>query len=191
MLDGQMFDGQVLDGQVLDGQVWSFGDDINTDLIAPTPYIYMPAKEQAKHVFEANRPGWVQQVKPGDLIVAGRNFGMGSSRPAPMGLAALSIGGVLADSINALFFRNCVSFGLLALECPGVSRMLEEGQRARISIEDFTVQNLATGATLPAVPIPSSLIRLMRRGGIFPLLESEGLILPRRADEPAKESAQQ
>jgi 3-isopropylmalate/(R)-2-methylmalate dehydratase small subunit len=186
-----MLEDQMLDGQMLDGQVWRFGDDINTDLIAPTPYIYMPAKEQAKHVFEANRPGWVDQVGAGDFIVAGRNFGMGSSRPAPMALAALSIGGVLADSINALFFRNCVSFGLLALECPGVSRLLEEGQCARVSIDDFTVQNLGTGATLSAVPIPSSLIQLMRRGGIFPLLESEGLIRPRQGDEPAKESAQQ
>jgi len=186
-----MLEDQMLDGQMLDGQVWRFGDDINTDLIAPTPYIYMPAKEQAKHVFEANRPGWIDQVGAGDFIVAGRNFGMGSSRPAPMALAALSIGGVLADSINALFFRNCVSFGLLALECPGVSRLLEEGQCARVSIDDFTVQNLGTGATLSAVPIPSSLIQLMRRGGIFPLLESEGLIRPRQGDEPAKESAQQ
>src|SRR5437868_14269415 len=107
MLDRPMLDGQMLDGQVLDGHVWSFGDDINTDLIATTPYIYMPVKEQAKHVFEANRPGWVRQVKAGEFIGAGRYFGMGSSRPAPMALAALSIGDVLADSINALFFRNC------------------------------------------------------------------------------------
>ena len=74
---------------MLEGKVWTFGDDINTDLIAPTPYIYMPAKDQAKHVFEANRPGWVNDMKAGDFIVAGRNFGMGSSRPAPMVLNAL------------------------------------------------------------------------------------------------------
>ena len=87
-----------------------------------------PPKDQAKHVFEANRPGWVNEMRAGDFIVAGRNFGMGSSRPAPMVLNALSVGCVLADSINALFFRNCVSFGLLALECPGVSEMFQEGQ---------------------------------------------------------------
>jgi 3-isopropylmalate/(R)-2-methylmalate dehydratase small subunit len=175
---------------MVDGDVWVFGDDINTDLIAPTPYIYLPAKEQARHVFEANRPGWVDEVKPGDFIVAGRNFGMGSSRPAPMVLNALSIGCVLADSINALFFRNCVSFGLLALECPGVSRLLQEGQRARVSFDDFTVRNLATGQALKTVPVPPALISLMRSGGIFPLLEREGLIAPKRAGEAAQETAQ-
>ncbi len=175
---------------MLEGDVWIFGDDINTDLIAPTPYIYLPAKEQARHVFEANRPGWVDEMKPGDFIVAGRNFGMGSSRPAPMALNALSVGCVLADSINALFFRNCVSFGLLALECPGVSRLFQEGQRASVSVDDFTVRNLATGQTLAAVPVPSALISLMRAGGIFPLLESEGLIKPVSAGGAAHDSAQ-
>src|SRR5258707_5434995 len=136
---------------MVDGDVWIFGDDINTDLIAPTPYIYLPAKEQARHVFEANRPGWIDEMKAGDFIVAGRNCGMGSSRPAPMVLNALSVGCVLADSINALFFRNCVSFGLLALECPGVSRLFQEGQRARVSFRDFTIRNLATEETLKAV----------------------------------------
>ena len=165
---------------MLEGKVWLFGDDINTDLIAPTPYIYMPAKDQAKHVFEANRPGWVNEMRAGDFIVAGRNFGMGSSRPAPMVLNALSVGCVLADSINALFFRNCVSFGLLALECPGVSEMFQEGQRARsVSFEDFSIENVETGTKLTAVPVPASLIEMMQRGGIFPLLESEGLIAPR------------
>src|SRR5262245_18104600 len=176
---------------MLRGTVWLFGDDINTDLIAATPYIYLPAKEQAKHVFEANRPGWVNEMKAGDFIVAGRNFGMGSSRPAPMALNALSLGCVLADSINALFFRNCVSFGLLALECPGVSKMFQEGHRARVSFDDFTVQNIDTGAKLTAVSIPDSLIQLMRRGGIFPLLESEGLIAPKSAKDAEKEGAQQ
>jgi 3-isopropylmalate/(R)-2-methylmalate dehydratase small subunit len=168
---------------MVEGKVWVFGDDINTDLIAPTPYIYMPAKEQARHVFEASRPGWVDQIEPGDFIVAGRNFGMGSSRPAPMVLNALAVGCVLADSINTMFFRNSVSFGLLAFECPGVSKLFEEGNRARVSFEDFTVHNVTTGRSLPARPIPTSLIELMRRGGIFPLLESEGFIAPNQASE--------
>jgi 3-isopropylmalate/(R)-2-methylmalate dehydratase small subunit len=173
---------------MIEGKVWKFGDDINTDLIAPTPYIYMAAQEQARHVFEANRPGWVNEVKAGDFIVAGRNFGMGSSRPAPMVLNALSIGCVLADSINTLFFRNCVSFGLIAFECAGVSSMFVEGQRAQVLFEDFTVTNPATGQTLKARPVPDSLVSLMRGGGIFPLLESQGLIAtipPAKAERQA------
>jgi 3-isopropylmalate/(R)-2-methylmalate dehydratase small subunit len=168
---------------MLEGKVWMFGDDINTDLIAPTPYIYMPAKDQAIHAFEANRPGWVNQVKAGDFIVAGRNFGMGSSRPAPMVLNALSIGCVLAESINGLFFRNCVSFGLIALECEGVSRLFEEGQQARVSLNNFMITNTVTGQSLKALPVPESLIDLMEGGGIFPLLEREGLILPKSSKE--------
>jgi 3-isopropylmalate/(R)-2-methylmalate dehydratase small subunit len=174
---------------MLEGKVWLFDDDINTDLIAPTPYIYLPAKEQAKHVFEANRPGWVNEMKAGDFIVAGRNFGMGSSRPAPMALNALAVGCVLADSINALFFRNCVSFGLLAFECPGVSKMFQEGETARVSFADFSIENIDTGARLPALPVPPSLIEMMRRGGIFPLLEAEGLIAPKTDDPAGKEAA--
>src|SRR3954452_1028763 len=83
--------------------------------------------------------------------ISPHNFGMGSSRPAPMVLNALSVGCVLADSINALFFRNCVSFGLLALECPGVSEMFQEGQRARVSFQDFSIENVETGTKLTAV----------------------------------------
>lgn len=176
---------------MLEGKVWVFGDDINTDLIAPTPYIYMPAKDQAKHVFEANRPGWVNEMMPGDIIVAGHNFGMGSSRPAPMVLTALSLGCVLADSINALFFRNCVSFGLLALECPGVSKMFQEGQRARVSFQDFTVENIETGAKLNGLAVPPALVDMMKAGGLFPLLEKEGLIAPKASDEANKGPAHQ
>ena len=95
---------------MVEGTVWKFGDDINTDLIAPTPYIYMPAKDQARHVFEVNRPGWVDQVKAGDVIVAGRNFGMGSSRPAPMVLREFTLGCVLAEFDQRSFLSKLREF---------------------------------------------------------------------------------
>jgi 3-isopropylmalate/(R)-2-methylmalate dehydratase small subunit len=163
---------------MISGTVWCFGDDINTDLILPAPYMYLPEAQQARHVFQANRPGWVDQVGRGDIIVAGRNFGTGSSRPAPLALRALGIGCLLADSINPLFFRNCVSFGLLALECAGVSAAFAEGDRAEVSIEEARVHNARSGQALSGVAIPPALLSLMRGGGIFPLLESEGLIGP-------------
>jgi 3-isopropylmalate/(R)-2-methylmalate dehydratase small subunit len=163
---------------MLSGRVWKFGDDINTDLIQPTPYMYLPAREQARHVFQANRPGWVDQMKPGDVIVAGKNFGMGSSRPAPLVLRTLGLGCLVADSLNALFFRNCVSFGLLAFECPGVSDVFAEGDSADIDVDNLKIANARTCASLSLQPIPEQLILLMRSGGIFPLLEAEGLIGP-------------
>jgi 3-isopropylmalate/(R)-2-methylmalate dehydratase small subunit len=82
-----------------------------------------------------------------------------------------------------------VSFGLLALECPGVSKMFQEGQTARVSLDDFTVENIDTGAKRPALPVPPSLIEMMRHGGIFPLLEAEGLIAPKTDDAAGKEAA--
>jgi 3-isopropylmalate/(R)-2-methylmalate dehydratase small subunit len=163
---------------MMSGRVWKFGDNINTDLMMPGPALYLPEAERIRYVFQANRPGWVDQVRPGDFIIGGKSYGVGSSRPAALSLRNLQIGCLIAESINGLFFRNCVNFGLLALECPGVSSMFEEGQTAIVSTEDFTVRNEQTGAVLKATPVPRQLVDLMCGGGIFPLLESLGAIAP-------------
>ncbi|MGE0257297.1 MAG: 3-isopropylmalate dehydratase [Alphaproteobacteria bacterium] len=163
------------------GRVWKFGDDINTDLMLPGPLLTASEVEQARAVFSANRPGWIDRIDPGDMIVGGRNFGTGSSRPAARSLRNIGIGALLAESINGLFFRNAVSFGFLALECAGVHAAFEEGQTAEVSIEDWTVRNRDTGAVLPIKPVPERLLALMTGGGIFPLLEAEGLIAPKAA----------
>lgn len=164
---------------MISGKVWKFDADVNTDAILPTAVMYLPAAQQAKHVFSITRPGWAtEQVGEGDFILAGRNFGTGSSRPAPLALNALGIKCLIADSINPLFLRNCVSFGLQAIECDGVSVAFEEGDIAEVSLEAGTVTNRRTGAVLQGVVIPDALLSLMRNGGIFPLLESEGLIGP-------------
>lgn len=163
---------------MISGRVWTFGDNISTDLMLPRPFMLKPPEEQKRAVFTANRPGWVDEVQPGDLLVAGRNFGTGSGRPAARSLRNLGIGCLLAESINGLFFRNCVNFGLLAMECPGIAAMFEEGQMAELSLADFTVRNRSTGAVLKGVPIPEPLLELMQGGGVFPLLERRGLIDP-------------
>lgn len=160
------------------GRVWKFGDDINTDLMMPGPALYLPEAERVRYVFQANRPGWVDQVRRGDFIIGGKNYGVGSSRPAALSLCNLGIGGLIAESINGLFFRNCVNFGLLALACPGIHEVFEEGQTASVSIEDFTIRNEQTGEERTAEPVPRELVDLMCGGGIFPLLESLGLIDP-------------
>ena len=161
-------------------KLWKFGDDINTDLMLPGAVMVKPEAEQARAVFAANRPGWVDEMKRGDAIVAGRNFGMGSNRPASRSLRNLGVGFLLAESINGLFFRNSVNYGLLALECPGVDAAFAEGDTAEIEIDTaWTVRNARTGAVLTPAPIPERLLRLMRGGGMYPLLEAEGLIAPR------------
>src|SRR5204863_2213381 len=118
----------------------------------------------------ANRPGWVDEVTRGDVIIGGRNFGTGSSRPAARSLRNLGLGALIADSINGLFFRNAVSFGFLALECPGISAAFEEDHTAEIAIDTWTVRNRDTGAVLSISPIPEQLLSLMTSGGIYPLL---------------------
>jgi 3-isopropylmalate/(R)-2-methylmalate dehydratase small subunit len=158
------------------GKVWKFGDNINTDLMLPGPLLLVPEAEQKKAVFSANRPGWVDEVQPGDVIVGGLNYGMGSSRPAARSLRNCGVAALVAESINGLFFRNAVNFGLLALECPGVHTAFEEGQTLEISLADFTVHNRETGAVLQALPIPQTLLDLMLNGGLYPYLEKQGLI---------------
>jgi 3-isopropylmalate/(R)-2-methylmalate dehydratase small subunit len=160
-------------------RVWKFPDNINTDLILPAVAFYLPTEEQPRYVFHANRPGWVDEMKPGDIIIGGRNFGMGSSRPAARSLKNLGISCLIAHSINGLFFRNCVNFAFPAIECPGVHDAFEEGEIAEADFETSTVRNLTRGTALSGRRIPPKLLDLVKAGGIYPLLEKEGLIAPR------------
>ena len=165
---------------MITGRVWKFGDDINTDLMLPGPLLTASEEEQRRAVFSANRPGWVDEVRPRDILIGGRNFGTGSSRPAARSLRNLGLGALIAESINGLFFRNAVSFGFVAFECGGIHAAFEEGQTAEISIESWTVRNRESGAVLPISPVPEQLLSLMISGGIYPLLEKEGLIAPKQ-----------
>jgi 3-isopropylmalate/(R)-2-methylmalate dehydratase small subunit len=161
------------------GRVWKFGDDINTDLMLPGSVLYSSPEQQARAVFMNNRPGWVDQVRPGDAIIGGFNYGMGSSRPAARSLRNCGVGFLLAETINGLFFRNAVNYGLLACECTGVSQAFEEGDTAEFDVDTWSVRRLRTGQTLKVSPVPEQLRAMMLGGGIYPVLEREGLIAPR------------
>lgn len=162
-------------------KLWKFGDDINTDLMLPGAVMVKPEAEQARAVFAANRPGWVDEMKSGDAIVAGRNYGMGSNRPASRSLRNIGVSFLIAESINGLFFRNSVNYGFLALECPGCFATFDEGDNAELDLEAWTVRNARTGATLKPLSIPERLLALMQGGGIYPVLERQGFIAPRAA----------
>jgi len=167
-------------------RVWKFPDNINTDLILPILAFYMTPEEQAKYVFRANRPGWAEnEVQPGDIIIGGKNFGMGSSRPAARSLKTLGLGCLVAGSINGLFFRNAVNWAFPALECPGVEDIFDEGDIAEVDLETATVRNLTNGKELQGKPIPTKLLDIIRAGGIYELLEGEGLIAPKAVPQPA------
>lgn len=165
-------------GLVREGRVWTFGDHINTDLIMPNRAFRLPEPEQARLVFSANRPGWVDEVRPGDLIIAGENFGMGSGRQIGRLLKACGVEGVVAESVNGLGLRNCVNWSLPALGCRGVRACFEEGHVARVDYATGVVTNLTTGATLTGTPLPALLIDIVLAGGVIPMLIREDLIEP-------------
>lgn len=160
------------------GRTWKFGDNINTDLILPGHAMMKPFDEQPRYTFSANRPGWVDLVHKGDILVGGTNFGTGSARPGSRSLKMCGITCLVAESINGLFFRNCVNYGLFAMECPGIGTAFTEGDVAAVDFETFTVRNTRTGAGLQGRRFPKMLLDIMEAGGIYPLMEARGLLEP-------------
>ena len=162
--------------QTFKGKVWKFGDDINTDLVIPGFAVLMTLEEQLPHCFSANRPGWVDDVQPGDVLLAGRNFGVGSARPIGDVLRAVGIGGVVADSFNGLGLRNCINAGLPPLPCPGVLDAFDEGDVADVDWTTGEVQNVTKGNALQGDPVPKALRDIVEHGGVESILRSEGYL---------------
>ncbi len=164
---------------IFEGKVWKFGDNINTDLMMPGSQVLsqpgISDKEAARYCMSANRPGWAEQVKEGDIIIAGRNWGCGSSRPAARLLKALGIGVIVGDSMSRLFFRNAVNIGLPVLICDGCSKAFEEGDKARVDLETGEVTNSTKGKTLKgeALPADSPPAQILRAGGLKNLVQKE------------------
>jgi 3-isopropylmalate/(R)-2-methylmalate dehydratase small subunit len=163
---------------VREGRVWKLGDNINTDLILPNVAFRLPQAEQHTLCFEAIRPGWVKEVRPGDLIVAGENFAMGSGRPVGAILGACGIAGVAAESVNGLGLRNCVNFSLPALSCRGVAALFEEGDTARIDYRSGRVQNVTRGTEIAGTKLPDLLAAIVEAGGVAAMLIRDGYIEP-------------
>ena len=162
---------------IIKGRVWKFGDNISTDLMMPGYATGSNMEEISRFSMRSNRPGWVAQVKPGDIIIAGSNFGCGSSRPAARILKILGIQAVLAESISRLFLRNAINSGLVALPCRSVYQIFTEGDTAEVNVATGMVKNLVTGVIIKGVPLPegSPPMEILRAGGIIPLLEKEYL----------------
>jgi 3-isopropylmalate/(R)-2-methylmalate dehydratase small subunit len=162
------------DDLVRTGRVWKFGDQINTDVILPSAAFRLPQSDQHKLVFEALRPGWAAMVNPGDIIVGGHNFGLGSGRPVGAVLRACGIAGLVAESINGLCLRSCVNYSLPGINCAGVSALFEEGDSARIDFLSGRVENLTRGGTLIGQPLVTLLADIVTAGGVIPMLIREG-----------------
>lgn len=161
------------------GRVWKFGHDINTDLVIPNFAVLMSVEEQLRHCFSANRPGWIDEVHAGDVLVAGRNFGVGSARNIGAVFRGLGIAGIVAESFNGLGLRNCINAGMPSLPCAGALQLFEEGDMAEVDWTTGAVLNATNGATVRGEPIPPQLQRLVAAGGVEDVLRAEGYLAAR------------
>jgi 3-isopropylmalate/(R)-2-methylmalate dehydratase small subunit len=158
------------------GKVWKFGHDINTALVIPNFAVLLPRTEQPQHCFNANRPGWVDEVKPGDILIAGRNFGVGSARNIGDVFMQLGISVIIAESFNGLGLRNCVNIGLPSLPCKGILEAFEEGDVAEVDWIGGEVRNTTRGTSVHGQPIPKALQDIIVAGGVDVVLRKEGFL---------------
>ena len=158
---------------VFQGRCWKFGDNIPTDAMTPTHVMFKSPKEMAAFVLETLNPEFPRRVQPGDILVAGRNFGCSSGRAlATKALQATGIGAVVAELFSRTFYRNCHEIGLPLLEATGVHALVNDGDRVRVDIRNATIENLTTGQRLQGTPPSRFLLGMLEAGGLIPLLKS-------------------
>jgi 3-isopropylmalate/(R)-2-methylmalate dehydratase small subunit len=150
------------------GRVWKYGDDVNTDVIFPGKYTYSitDRKEMAEHALEDLDPSFVKNVRPGDIIVAGKNWGCGSSREqAVICLKEAGVGAIVARSFARIYFRNCINAGLPIVTCDAVDSV-ETGDEITIDFEAGTVHTPGSDYGFP--PLASSVMEILNAGGLIP-----------------------
>ncbi|MGD9559239.1 MAG: 3-isopropylmalate dehydratase [Oscillospiraceae bacterium] len=152
------------------GRVWLLGDDIDTDIIIPTEYLALETvQEMAPYAFSPLRPELAARIAPGDIIVAGKNFGCGSSREqAPEILKALGLSAIVAKSFARIFFRNAVNNGLLVLESAGLRDAVAEGERVAVQLGRCVRHN---GVEYPLAPMAENVLEILENGGLVPTMQ--------------------
>lgn len=154
----------------MSGRVWKLGADIDTDALAPGRWMKLPVTELAAHCLEAVRPEFAREVRTGDVIVAGANFGVGSSREqAAAVLKHLGVATVLAPSFAGLFYRNAINLGLPVLVCPRAAE-LDDGERVEFDLRAGQVRR-ADGSQLACEPLAPFLSQIVEAGGLLPSLK--------------------
>ena len=149
---------------VLRGRVWKFGDSIETDAI--NPYYRYPTMEELKlHTMEAYRPEFAKEVRPGDILVAGRNFGCGSSRPGLV-LREVGVAAIVAESVSRLFLRNSIDRAIPIFMAPGVTGIVSDGETLVIDYPAGRIVNEATGAAVELRKFPPLIEQIFRVGGL-------------------------
>lgn len=159
---------------IIKGKVWRFGDDIDTDVIIPARYLNTSdPKELAAHCMEDADPEFARKVQPGEIIVAGINFGCGSSREhAPLAIKAAGVSCVIAATFARIFYRNAFNIGLPILECPEAAKEIKAGEELEINLEEGKITNLTTGRVYHAMAFPKFMQELIVAGGLIPYVRS-------------------
>ncbi|HCV36143.1 MAG: 3-isopropylmalate dehydratase [Acidimicrobiales bacterium] len=159
---------------VLRGRTWRLGHDVSTDVLSPGAYAVDPVEIRKLHVLESIIPEFASEVEVGDIIVAGRNFGCGSSREtAAENLKALGVACVVAESLSRLFMRNAIAVGLPALICTGAHIAFDDGDDILVDLAAGRVINTTNGVEIPADPLPEEMRRILASGGILAVLRNQ------------------
>jgi 3-isopropylmalate/(R)-2-methylmalate dehydratase small subunit len=150
------------------GNVWKFANDIDTDAIIPGRYLTINTTDElAQHAFEGVRPDFASNVKSGDMIIAGTNFGCGSSREhAPLALTGAGVKCIIAKSFARIFFRNSINIGLMLMECPDTDS-IREGDELDVDLSSGLITNLTKNETYQAVPLPDFVRNITDAGGLI------------------------
>lgn len=153
-----------------EGRCWTFGDNIPTDRLVKSRYVFEPMDEIARHVLEDLNPDFPRSVRPGDIVVAGRHFGQSSGRAiATKALKATGIGCVVAGTFARTFYRNCFEVGLPALEASAARELVSDGDRVRVDLAAGTLENLTTGHSTRGAAADPFLIDMLAAGGLIKL----------------------
>ncbi|MBI1725367.1 MAG: 3-isopropylmalate dehydratase small subunit [Candidatus Tectomicrobia bacterium] len=156
----------------LEGNAWTLGDHVDTDVIIPARHlITFDPEKLAPHCFEGVDPALASRIRPGDIVVAGHNFGCGSSREhAPIAIKALGVGCVIARSFGQIFYRNAFNRGLPLLEADLPPGAVRAGDRLSVALATGRIENRTTGAAFDAAPIPAFMRELIAAGGLIPFV---------------------
>ena len=156
------------------GTAWKFGNDIDTDIIVPGRYlIYTDEETLAKHCMEGLDPDFDRKCKKGDFIVAGSNFGCGSSREhAPLALKGAGVAAVIAESFARIFYRNATNVGVPLLEAPGISKLIEDGEEITVDMQNATITS-QNGETVTFKKLPPFMLEILNQGGLIEYLKNK------------------
>lgn len=159
----------------IQGSVFRYGDNVDTDVIIPARYLNTSdPTELAAHCMEDIDANFVNRVKKGDLIVAGANFGCGSSREhAPIAIKAAGISCVIAKNFARIFYRNAINIGLPIMECPAAAASIEAGHTVVVDFDSGAIQDLTTTQTFQAAPFPPFMKDLIARGGLVEYVKAK------------------